>query len=102
MKNYSERLFAHLSRKNYVPVPAETIAKEWKLDKKRRSAFYAEIAKLVRSGQIALIKNDRVCLPKEADLVTGTINFRQKGSAMVSPEARATEPRKPAIYIHAA
>jgi ribonuclease R len=102
MKNHSERLFAHLSRKNYVPAPAEVIAKEWRLDKKRRTAFLAEVGKLVRSGQIALIKNDRLCLPKEADLVTGTINFRQKGSAMVAPEVRVTEPRKPAIYIDAA
>ncbi|AOS46148.1 Ribonuclease R [Lacunisphaera limnophila] len=102
MKNHSERLFAHLSRKQYVPVPAAVIAKEWKLDKKRRVAFFAEIAQLVRSGQLTLIKNDRVCLPKVADLVTGTINFRQKGSAMVAPEVRVTEPRKPAIYIDAA
>ncbi|HEY8994245.1 MAG TPA: RNB domain-containing ribonuclease [Lacunisphaera sp.] len=102
MKNYSERLFAHLSRKHYVPAPAQAIAKEWKLDKKRRTAFFSEVGQLVRAGRIALIKNDRLCIPQEADLVTGTINFRQKGSAMVAPEARATEPRKPAIYIDAA
>jgi len=97
--NFSERLFAHLSRRNYVPAPADAIAKEWRLNPKQRRAFAIEVGELVRSGRIALIKNDRLCLPKEADLVTGKINFRQKGSAMVAPEVKATEPRKPAIFI---
>ena len=101
MKNPSERLFAHLARKQYVPASAEAIAKEWRLDTKRRRAFLAEVRQLVRSGRLALIKGDRLCIPQEADLVTGTINFRQKGSAMVAPEVRATEPRKPAVYIDA-
>ncbi len=97
--NISERLFAHLSRRNYVPAPADAIIKEWRLNPKQRRAFNTEVAELVRSGRITLIKKDRLCLPREADLVTGTINFRQKGSAMVAPEVRATEPRKPAIFI---
>lgn len=97
--NLSERLFAQLSRRNYVPAPAEALAKEWRLNPKQRRAFATEVGELVRSGRIALIKHDRLCLPREADLVTGTINFRQKGSAMVAPEVRATEPRKPAIFI---
>jgi len=97
--NFSERLFAHLARRNYVPAPAAALAKEWRLTPKQRRAFTAEVGELVRSGRIALIKNDRLCLPKVADLVTGTINFRQKGSAMVAPEVKATEPRKPAIFI---
>ena len=97
--NFSERLFAHLARRNYVPAPADALAKEWRLNPKQRRAFATEVGELVRSGRIALIKNDRLCLPREADLVTGKINFRQKGSAMVAPEVKATEPRKPAIFI---
>ncbi|HWA27613.1 MAG TPA: RNB domain-containing ribonuclease [Lacunisphaera sp.] len=99
MKSITERLFAHLSRRNYLPAPADAIAKEWRLNPKQRRAFSAEVADLVRSGRITLIKKDRLCLPREADLVTGTITFRQKGSAMVAPEVKVTEPRKPAIYI---
>ena len=97
--NFSERLFAHLSRRSYVPAPADAIIKEWRLNPKQRRAFNTEVGELVRSGRITLIKKDRLCLPREADLVTGTINFRQKGSAMVAPEVKATEPRKPAIFI---
>jgi ribonuclease R len=101
MKNFSERLFAHLSNRKYVPASAAAIAKEWRINTKQRRAFNAEIGQLVRSGQLAVIKGDRLCLPQEASLVTGKINFRQKGSAMVTPESRATESRKPAIFIAA-
>ncbi len=99
MNNYSERLLAHLSRRNYVPASADALAKEWRLNPKQRRAFATEVDALVRAGRLALIKGDRLCVPREADLVTGKINFRQKGSAMVAPEVKATEPRKPAIFI---
>lgn len=101
MKSFSERLFAHLGRRNYVPSSAAKLAKEWRLNTKQRRAFLAEVGQLVRSGQLAVIKGDRLCIPQEADLITGKINFRQKGSAMVTPEGRVTEARKPGIYIAA-
>ena len=101
MKNFSERLFAHLGRRNYVPTSGPGLAKEWRLNTKQRQLFLSEVGHLVRSGQLAMIKGDRLCIPQEANLVTGKINFRQKGSAMVTPEGKATESRKPAIFIAA-
>jgi ribonuclease R len=101
MKKFSERLFAHLGRRNYVPTSAQGLAKEWRLNTKQRQFFMAEVGDLVRSGQVAMIKGDRLCVPQEASLVTGKINFRQKGSAMVTPEGKATESRKPAVFIAA-
>lgn len=99
--NLSERLLSQLARRDYVPAAADTIAKEWRLKPKERRAFFAAIDELASSGRIVRIKGDRLCLPREADLVTGSINFRQKGSAMVYPEVKATEPRKPGIFIAA-
>ena len=101
MKNFSERLFAHLAHGKYVPASAVALAKQWRLPTKQRRAFLAEVGQLVRAGQIAVIKGDRLCIPQAASLVTGKINFRQKGSAMVTPEGKATESRKPAIFIAA-
>jgi ribonuclease R len=97
--SYSDRIISHLQRRGYMPTAADAIAKEWRLNPKARRAFAQTVDELVRAGQIAVIKGDRLCVPKEADLVTGKINFRQKGSAMVSPEVKVTEPRKPAIFI---
>lgn len=97
--SYSDRLLAQLNRRSYVPAPAAAIAKEWRLNPKDRRKFNQQVAELLQSGRLVLIKGDRLCLPREADLVTGTINFRQKGSAMVFPEVKVTEPRKPGIFI---
>ncbi len=99
--NFTERLLSQLARRDYVPAPAEAIAKEWRLKPKDRRNFFRSIEELVAAGRIVSIKGDRLCLPREADLVTGTINFRQKGSAMVYPEVKATETRKPGIFISA-
>ncbi|MFI5337623.1 MAG: ribonuclease R family protein, partial [Opitutales bacterium] len=38
------------------------------------------------------VKGDRLCLPGEADLVTGRISFRQTGSAIVIPEGKINQP----------
>jgi ribonuclease R len=97
--NFSERLLSHLARRGYVPASADAIAREWRLNPKDRRKFTQLVGELVHSGQIAVIKGDRLCVPKVADLVTGKINFRQKGSAMVFPEVKVTEPRLPAIFI---
>jgi ribonuclease R len=97
--SYSDRLLSQLKRRGYVPAAADAIAREWRLNPKDRRKFAREVDELVQAGRIAVIKGDRLCLPKEADLVTGRINFRQKGSAMVFPEVKVTEPRKPAIFI---
>lgn len=99
--NVSERLLSQLARRDYVPAPAEAIAKQWRLKPKDRRNFFSSLDELTAAGRIVRIKGDRLCLPREADLVTGTINFRQKGSAMVYPEVKATEPRKPGIFIAA-
>ncbi len=97
--SYSDRLLSHLQRRNYVPAPAAAIAREWHLKPNDRRKFNAQVKELVHDGRIVVIKGDRLCAPREADLVTGKINFRQKGSAMVFPEVKVTEPRKPAIFI---
>ena len=99
--NFRERILSHLSEPSYVPVSCETLAKHWRLKSKERPKLAREISVLVKGGSIVLVKGDRLCLPKIADLVTGKISFRQSGSAIVFPESRATEPRKDPIQVAA-
>ena len=99
--NFRERILSRLSEPSYVPVSCETLAKHWRLKSKERPQLAREVTALVRSGGIVLVKGDRLCLPKVADLVTGKISFRQSGSAVVFPESRATEPRKDPIQVAA-
>lgn len=95
------RLLQHLQRREYVPASAETIAREWHLPARQRRELFRAVRDLLRSGRVVAVKGDRLCLPREADLVTGRIGFRTGGSAQVFPEAKANEPGKPPIQIAA-
>ncbi|HET7536569.1 MAG TPA: RNB domain-containing ribonuclease, partial [Candidatus Didemnitutus sp.] len=99
--NFRDRILEQLAQRDYVPASTEALGKQWRLNTKERRKFAHEVGELVRTGRLILVKGDRLCLPKTADLVTGRINFRQSGSAVVYPEARATEPRKEPIQIAA-
>ena len=99
--NFRERLLHHVGQRNYVPASAEAIARHWRLQQVERRRLTDTVRALVRSGEIVLVKGDRLCLPKEADLVTGRISFRQSGSAQVFPETKVTEPGNPPVQIAA-
>jgi ribonuclease R len=98
---FEQRLLQQLRQRDYVPAPADAISKRWHLNTKDRRRFQAEVRQLVHDGRIVLVKGDRLCLPQTADLVTGRIQFRQSGSAIVFPSGKATEPRKDPIQIAA-
>ncbi|MBI2515380.1 MAG: RNB domain-containing ribonuclease [Opitutae bacterium] len=94
--NFRDRLIQHLNQRGYVPTAADAIAKQWRLQTKDRRKFSLDVRDLVRTGRIVLVKGDRLCLPQEADLVTGRISFRQSGSAIVFPEGKVNEPTREA------
>ncbi len=89
--NFRERLLQHLRQADYVPANAAAIARVWRLPTKLRRHFSREVAAMVQEGAVALVKGDRLCLPRTADLVTGRISFRQSGSAIVLPEGKVNE-----------
>lgn len=89
---YRDKLLAHLQRRGYVPAPADAIARTWHLATRDRRKFTQEVRQLVRSGAVVLVKGDRLCLPQEADLVTGRIQLRASGSAQVVPDAPVNQP----------
>ncbi len=99
--DYSERLLALLSRRDYVPKLPETIAKEWRLNTKEKKQFLRKVDNLGRTGQILFVKGKRLCLPQSKILISGRIQFRQSGSAIVLPEEKANEPCKGPIQIAA-
>ncbi|HVU17238.1 MAG TPA: RNB domain-containing ribonuclease [Candidatus Didemnitutus sp.] len=99
--NFEQRLLQYLRQPDYVPAPADAVARHWRLKTKDRRRFFAEINRLVHDGRIVLVKGNRLCLPQTADLVTGRIQFRQSGSAIVFPEGKVTEARKDPIQIAA-
>ncbi len=96
-----ERLLALLRASGYVPLSETEIARALGLGKNERDSLAFEVRRLLAAGEVVRIKQDQLCLPQDADLVTGRIQFRQAGSAYVIPEKRAGEPEKPDIQIAA-
>lgn len=90
-----------MQQADYAPLDKSGIASELGLGKKERRNLDYEMRLLLSKGDIIRIKGDSFCIPKDVDLVTGTIKFRQKGSAILIPDAKAGEPKPKAIEIAA-
>ena len=58
-----------------------------KLDKDDTKKAHALLDAMLERGEIARLKKDRLCIPEDADLVSGRIIFRQSGSAILIPDA---------------
>ncbi|HXA79942.1 MAG TPA: RNB domain-containing ribonuclease, partial [Opitutaceae bacterium] len=95
-----DRLLARLHAPGYLPASEAELAQALHLNKKDRRALASEVRLLLAAGSIVRIKGDKLCVPAEADLVTGRISFRQNGSALVIPLAEAG-PDRPALFIAA-
>jgi ribonuclease R len=96
-----ERILTLFRAPHYVPLAAPEIVRLLGLARKERPALDSEIRRLLGAGEIVQIKEDKLCLPRDADLATGRIMFRQGGSAYVVRERGPSEPEKEAVQIPA-
>jgi len=97
--NYQESIFELLGESDYVPLNAKAIAHRLNLKGKQHSRLRKDLDQLHRNGRIVRIKRDRYCLPSDADLLTGIIQFRQSGAAILRVEAKPGRPGE-RIAIH--
>ncbi|WOO43106.1 ribonuclease R family protein [Rubellicoccus peritrichatus] len=81
-----QRILEHLRHPDYVPQTAEELDKALELTKAERRSYKRMLHKLLDEGIIAKVKRDKFVLPKDADLVSGEIRFRQSGSAVLVPD----------------
>jgi ribonuclease R len=91
-----EQIIGLMQNGDYVPLSKNALSKSLGLLKKDRRKLDFELRNLLGKGELVIIKGDRYCIPKDADLLTGSIRFRQKGSGFVipdiTPEKGSTEP----------
>ncbi len=87
-----DKLLTLLKAEDFIPMRREEIAGALKLDKPGRRTLNALLDDMLESGEIARLKKDRLCIPEDADLVSGRIVFRQSGSATVIPERTPSVP----------
>lgn len=58
-----------------------------KLDEDATEQAHTLLDQMLERGEIARLKKDRLCIPEDADLVSGRIILRQSGSAILIPDA---------------
>ena len=96
---HTDQLLAHLKQPYYVPSTAKQLATQLGLKGGQITKFKTETQHLLKRGIIVKIKGDRLCLPREADLQSGTIYFRQSGSAWVIPEGEESAKDRKRIQV---
>ena len=76
-----------LGSKRYVPLGSRGIERALGVKKlSQQKKLNRELGLLLARGQIVKIKKGRFALPRDADLVSGTIRFRQSGNAILLAE----------------
>ncbi len=99
--HYLPRLLELLKKRDYVPLPLERLAEKLGIADEELEAFRSETAQHLKQGTLVKLKKNRICLPRDADLVTGKIRFRQSGAAILIPDTPADGKPIPALQIRA-
>ncbi|MBT6768589.1 MAG: RNB domain-containing ribonuclease [Opitutales bacterium] len=97
-----EQIIGLMQNGDYIPLSKNALSKSLGLFKKDRRKLDFELRNLLSKGELVIIKGDRYCIPKDADLLTGSIRFRQKGSGFVIPDNNPGTVRVEPIEIDAA
>ncbi|CAI8266460.1 MAG: Ribonuclease R [Opitutia bacterium UBA7350] len=84
-----KKIYALIKAPDYLPLRQEEIIAVLKLNKDAARRTRKILQGLLDSGEIARIKKDRLCLTNDANLISGRIQFRQSGSAVLIPDADA-------------
>ena len=82
-----KKLLKLIGSKDYVPMRRMEIVTVLKLDQDATKEAHTLLDKMLEQGEIARLKKDRLCIPEDADLVSGRLIFRQSGSAILIPDS---------------
>ena len=94
-------IFNLLGDRNYLPMNAQEIGKNIGSGRNQLHTLQRRLTRLVASGQIARIGERRYCLPKDANLISGIINFRQNGSATIIPDSESGNSKTEVLSVRA-
>jgi ribonuclease R len=83
---YLPQLLQLMKQRDYIPLPIERLASELGVAQEDMDRFTEEVQQHLRQGTLVKLKKNRLCLPRDADLVTGKLRFRQSGAALLFPD----------------
>lgn len=96
-----QKILTLLGKPDYTPLRAEELTKALELTKSEARQMRRTLHTLLDDGLVARIKKDRLVLPRDADLISGTIKFRQSGSAMLIRDSQPGKPAQEPLEIRA-
>ena len=98
---YLPRLLEVLKDPEYIPLSVDRLAEKLGIENKQFSGFKREVSQHLRQGTLVKLKKNRVCLPRDADLITGVVRFRQSGSATLHPDPLEGNGKRSPFHINA-
>ena len=98
---YLPAILEVLKEPDYIPLSIDRLAERMAIPEHEFTAFKREIGQHMRQGTLVRLKKNRICLPRDADLITGTIRFRQSGSATLYPDNVEGGEIRPPYHINA-
>jgi len=81
-----QKLLTLFSAKDYIPLRREEIISVLKLRPTDIKKVHSLLDHMLERGEIARLKKDKLCIPEDADLISGRILFRQSGAATLMPD----------------
>ena len=88
-----------MQRDDYVPLQIQELAEQLNLGKGQVEELQSLVDACLADGTIVKLKKNRYCLPKDADLITGIIRFRQNGSALIIPTPCPGQPTCDPVWV---
>ena len=82
-----QKLLKLFGAKDYVPMRRMEIISVLKFDQDATKEAHTLLDKMLEQGEIARLKKDRLCIPEDADLVSGRLIFRQSGYDILFPDS---------------
>jgi ribonuclease R len=98
---YLPELLEILKDPEYIPLSVDRLAERMNIPAEDFTAFKREVSQHLRQGTLVKLKKNRVCLPRDADLITGLVRFRQSGSATLFPDPVEGSESRPPYHINA-
>lgn len=94
-------LLSLMGEPDYIPLRLPDLQTALNLPAGRQKELESTIEQLISDGFIARIKKNRYCIPRDVNLVTGQIHFRQSGAAMLVIDPHLRQDGKETVQIAA-
>lgn len=98
---YLPSILEVLKDPEYIPLSIDRLAEKMEVPAEDFTRFKKEVSQHLRQGTLVKLKKNRVCLPRDADLITGILRFRQSGSATLFPDNIDGAEARPPYHINA-